>query len=1032
MAVHVMHIKQGNQPMKSRVELIRNVFIIMLLLLLTHSALAAGKKNLVIPAATLQHIQNQKSPQQIYIVGMLEDPVISYSGSITGLSATKPATGGRISPLSTNVKRYIDHLTKSHDTLLHAANAGNSKLYDYHFSFNGFAANLTHTQAKAIAKMPGVAFAIPDIRKFPVTNNSPAFLGLSGDHSAWDKLGDYEKAGEDIIIAVIDTGAWPEHPSFSDQVDFVDRPGSAASDTQVYGPPPAHWKGICQAGDSWSKDNCNNKLIGARYFLDGFLQGGELLPNEYRSARDSDGHGTHTTSTAAGNYGVPATISNTAFGSVSGMAPRARIAVYKACWNDQGCMVSDLTAAIDQAVADGVDVISYSIGSDFPSILGPDDIAFLFAADAGVFASVSAGNSGPDWGTIGSPASVPWVMTVGASTQNRTYIATATLGDNTSVSGASIGAGTAQMSLLDAVDAGSEFCIPGELDATITKDTIVLCKRGKTARVEKSLAVLMAGGAGMILYNSADGQSEILDSHFVPSVHISYSNGLQVKNYIAASQAMAKAQISTAVQTPIDAPSMAAFSSRGPNMAIGDLIKPDITAPGVNILAGQTPMPYSGLEGQLFQLLSGTSMSAPHIAGIAALVRQRHPDWSPAMIKSALMTTAYSEVVKQDGVTPADPFDMGAGHVAPRKALQPGLIFDARLADYYAFLCGDTSVLPVAICNDLAAQGYSFDSSDLNLASVGINQLAGNQTIRRTITNTEKEKLTYRVVVEAPPGVDVRVSPNELKMSKLGSANYTVSFDSTNAHKNNWAYGSLTWVDEDGKRIVRSPLAVFPVAVVAPSHLHGAAVTGSAVMDIQFGYNGEFGSLAHGLIPAQKQADMVVDDPNNDIFTALDTGIGITEHTIVIPEGVILSRISLFDEFTDGQDDLDLYLFGPEAAGFPFAGYSDGAHTSQEEINMRQPQPGVYVAIVHGWETDGPDANYTLFSWALANTDENNLRISAPTSASSGIKATVGLEWSGLIPSNKYLGIVSYHDKSVPTDYMDGLLRDTIVNIDTN
>ncbi len=1016
--------------MKCRVDLIRLTFTFLLLLAMGSNAQAANIQNFSVPQAAWQQIQSQKSPQQIYIIGMIDDPVLNYNGTIAGLNATKPATGTRISPLSADVKQYVDHLTKSHDDLLLAANASNKKLYDYHFSFNGFAAHLTPIQAKAIANMPGVAFAIPDTRKFPVTNNSPEFLGLSGDHGAWDELGDYEKAGEDIIIGVIDTGAWPEHPSFSDQIDFADRPGSTDEDTLVYGPPPAHWKGTCQTGELWSVDNCNNKLIGARYFLDGFIQSGGLVPEEYRSARDSDGHGTHTASTAGGNYGVPAAVFNTAFGNVSGMAPRARIAVYKVCWNDQGCMVSDLTAAIDQAVADGVDVINYSIGSNTPSILGSDDIAFLFASDAGVFASVSAGNSGPGYGTIGSPAGAPWVTTVAASTQNRTYSATVTLGDNSVVSGASIGAGTGQLPLVDAVDAGSELCLLGQLDPVVVKDKIVLCKRGQVARVEKSLAVLQAGGAGMILYNASDSQSEILDSHFVPSIHINNTNGLLVKSYIAVSPLVAVAQISSAVETPISAPTMAAFSSRGANLAVGDIIKPDITAPGVNILAGQTPTPYSGPADQLFQLISGTSMSAPHIAGIAALVRQEHPDWSPAMIKSALMTTAYSDVLKEDGFTPADPFDMGAGHVAPRSALDPGLTYDAQLPDYFAFLCGVTAAVPASICTDLASLGFSFDPSDLNLASIGINQLAGVQTIERTVTNTEKEELEYEVVVEAPPGVDVVVTPSVLEIDKLATAKYTVTFSSANAQMDSWAFGSLTWVDDDGERIVRSPLAVFPVSLAAPAQLFFVATSGSTVFDVQFGYNGDFGSLAHGLIPAQKENDTVVDDPSNDILTALETGIGITQHVVVIPEGAIYSQISLFDEFTDGQDDLDLYLFGPDTAGFPFAGGS-GSGTSAEEINLKLPQPGIYIVLVHGWQTDGPDSNYTLFSWALSNTDETNMNISAPTIASSGTTASIGLDWSGLLPSNKYLGILSYHDKSAPVDYLDGLLKDTIVSVDT-
>ena len=217
-------------------------------------------------------------------------------------------------------------------------------------------------------------------------------------------------------------------------------------------------------------------------------------PDEYDSARDDDGHGTHTASTAAGNANVPASIYGISRGTVSGIAPRARIVAYKGLGN-QGGFTSDLAAAIDQAVADGVDVINYSVGGG-ASLTGADDIAYLFAADAGVFVATSAGNSGSGAGTIGGPASVPWITAVGASTQSRFFQATVVLGNGAGYPGASITAGTGILPLVDAASAGGDLCIPGTLDPAVVTGKIVLCRRGQVGRAEKSLAVMQAGGAG--------------------------------------------------------------------------------------------------------------------------------------------------------------------------------------------------------------------------------------------------------------------------------------------------------------------------------------------------------------------------------------------------------------------------------------------------------------------------------------------------------------------------------------------------------
>jgi hypothetical protein len=965
-----------------------------------------------IPASARESDLKTPNPAKVkagvYIVQLAENPVVAYEGGISGLRATKPPKGQKINPNSSAVRKYATYLDSRHNAVLNAVGAGSGKIYDYRYAINGFAAVLTPAQVEKLQAQPGVLRVWNDELRRAATENSPGFLGLTDSEVGLRaKLG---LKGEDIVIGVIDSGIWPEHPSFSDQTDLADRPGSSGKRTRAYGPPPSDWYGTCQSGEQWSQDDCNYKLIGARYFLDGYGHHG-IIAHDYKSARDADGHGSHTASTAGGNEGVQATLFGVNRGVISGMAPRARLAVYKALWNDGSGYESDLAKAIDAAVADGVDVINYSIGSDAPGFLAADDIAFLFAADAGVFVATSAGNAGPGAGTIGSPSADPWVITVGASTQNRTFQGSVTLSNGPTFSGPSVTGSTGMLPLVDSVSAGSELCLVGELDPAVVAGKIVLCKRGVNARVDKSLAVLMAGGAGMVLYNAADTQSLNADSHWVPSVHITFTDGSAVKAYIDANLGTATARITGGVRTTIPAPWMADFSSRGPNLAAPDIIKPDITAPGVNILAANTPTPSLGATGQLFQVLGGTSMSSPHIAGIGALLKEEHPDWTPAMIKSALMTTAYQDVLKEDGATPADPFDKGAGHVAPNPAVDPGLVYDAGILDYLAFLCGSSSAVGPNTCAALASLGYPFDPSDLNLPSIGIHSLAGIQTVTREVTNVGSEAATYTASWTLP-GIDVTVTPGSLTLPAGGSAAFEVTFTRTAAPLGEYVFGELVW--SDGVHSVRSPIVVRPVPIAAPAQVSGSGDPIS--YDVTFGYTGAFSASARGLIPAVSTPGSVVDDPTN---TFSPDGPGVTAHVVAIPPGTNYARFSLFDDFTDGSDDLDLYVyFGNNLVG------SSGSGTSAEEVNLTNPVPGDYTVYVHGWQTDGAEANYTLFTWLLDTVDAGNMTVSAPSSAVTGASGTISLSFSGLVTATKYLGSVAYSDGA-------NEIGSTIVRVDT-
>lgn len=940
----------------------------------------------------------QKSNYDSYIVIMALDPAIAYEGDMKGYKATKPGKNKKLNPKSAHVRKYTQMLNTTHNEALSRSGvASGNKLHDYNIALNGFAARMSHDQAKLVAKQKGVVRVIPDELRQKTTENSPAFLGLNAP------AGPYSKGytGEGVVVGVIDTGIWPEHPSFADDGTYM-APPVTLDDSR----PNCEFGNTAHNPDDVAFE-CNNKLIGARQMLDTYRALILTDPEEFDSARDEDGHGSHTASTAAGNSGVSASILGIDRGVVAGIAPRAHVISYKGLGVGGG-FSSDLAAAIEQAVADGVDVINYSIGSGSFAI-GADDVAFLFAANAGVFVATSNGNNGPGPATTGSPASVPWLTSVGASTQDRTFQGSAAV-DGVEYLGASVTPGSDDLPLVDAEDADDELCNPGALDENVVSGKIVLCLRGAIARVEKSRAVQLAGGAGMILYNANDGQSEVTDTHYVPSVHINNTDGLVIKDYIATTTEPT-ARINGGESTASSAPFMAAFSSRGPNRLSSDIIKPDVTAPGVNILAGASPITLQPAPfGELFQSISGTSMSSPHVAGLFALLKQAHPDWTPAIAKSALMTTAYQDVNKEDDLTPADPFDMGAGHVNPGgkankgSVFEPGLAYDSGLFEHAAFTCGaDLGVFSAGTCAFLESIGVPTDPSDLNLPSIGVGELAGSQTVVRTVTSVAKENgwRRYSVAVDAPPGYDVSVSPSSVRLKKGMSASYEVTITNAGAPLDEWFFGSLEWADATGHYTVRSPIAVNGTLFAAPQLITGSGVDGSESFDVSFGYTGDYTAAAHGLEPATVTSTNVLQDP--DQF--FDPNDGFSNQHDVTVSGAALLKFAIPPDATEADADLDIFLFDPD--GNLVATSTNGG--TDEVIAVVLPADGTWTLFVQGWQAPGGDSDYDLFSWVVSATPGGgNLSVdSAPASATIGTDS-VDISWTGATAGQWHLGAVSH------------------------
>jgi len=969
--------------------------------------------------------RTQKS-NNLYVVQMVEVPVSSYTGGIAGFAATKPPRGRKINRTDPAVIAYVGYLEARHDETL--ARVGGRKVYDYTYSYNGFAAELSAAQAEALKAVNGVLSVTKDEQQTADTSSTPTFLGLDAPGGLWDQLG-VDRAGEDIVIGIVDSGIWPESLSFSDRTGT--NGNASKSGKRSYQQLPG-WNAKCTPGEAFKASDCNQKLIGAQRFNAAW--GGDAglkaeRPWEFASPRDYNGHGTHTASTAGGNHATPTDGPATLFKAINGIAPRARIAAYKALWSLQdGSQAtgfsSDLVAAIDQAVADGVDVINYSISGTTTNFLDAAEVAFLFAADAGVFVSASAGNAGPATGTVAHPS--PWITTVAAGTHNRNGEGSVTLGSGTTFSGASLATATPFLPLIDATAASLPGADPTAvalcystsfnggkpvLDPAKVAGKIVVCDRGVNARVDKSLAVREGGGAGMLLLNVTPNSLNA-DFHFVPTVHLSDTVRDAVKAYAAGAHPTAKINQATIVYN-VPAPLTAAFSSRGPlNAGGGDLLKPDVIAPGQDILAAVAPPANAGLS---FNIYSGTSMSAPHVAGLAALLKDLHPDWSPMAIKSALMTTGTDVL---DGGTPApntNPiliFRQGAGHVAPTGAADPGLVYDSGFNDWLAFLCGATTGVTPATCTALSGAGYSLDPSDLNVASIAIGNLAGSQTIRRTLTNVGTATATYSAVISGLAGMTTVVTPSSVTLAPGENRAFTITFTRMTAPVNAYVGGQLTWTD--GLHRVRSPVVIRPLALAAPAEV--SSTGGPINYNVTFGYTGSFTASPRGLVAAATAAGSVTDDPG-DAFDPM--GPGVVSFPVTIDPGTSYARFSLFDAKVSPASDIDLYVYRNSDNALVAA---SGGGTSNEEANLLNPSAGGYTVYVHGFAVPGT-ATFTLFTWRLGTTAAGNMAVTAPAAAVTGATGTIGLTFSGLTPGTKYLGSVVYGG-------LAGLPSPTIVRVD--
>lgn len=950
-----------------------------------------------------------------YIVVLAEKPAATYDGGTPGLPATKPEPGKKLDADKAEVRQYEAHLKKKQVEV-----AGRQKVQiqrQFAAAVNGFSATLTADQAIRLAKDPGVLVVAPDTENAPDYSSSE-FLKLSGAGGTWDtRFGGQDAAGKGVVVGVIDTGYTPSSPFFAGEqvsplvgepvvgVPYRTDDGKIAmlkSDGDTF-------VGECQKGVETGADfdgsACNSKVLSAHYFADEFLkyvptQG--RAPQEVLSPVDVDSHGTHTASTAAGNAGVETFVDGRSFGLTSGVAPAAKLSIYKVCWEDTdpnsgGCYSSASVAAVDQAIHDGVDVLNYSISGSTTTTTDPVSMAFLSATSAGIFVAVSAGNSGPTASTVNHGA--PWVTTVAASSFSQELQGTVEFSDGTKFRGASImnrevtnaGVVLSAEAAATAGDGNAALCGPDTLDPEKVSGRVVVCDRGVFDRVSKSAEVARTGGVGMILVNLSSSSLDT-DKHSVPTVHVNPPATESIKAKVAANAGLTVSLVNRdTTGLSLEAqPQIAGFSSRGPLLATGsDLLKPDVAAPGVAVLAGVSPI---GTAGDNYGFLSGTSMASPHVAGLGALILAKNPKWSPAALKSAMMTTA-GDVKLADGAKNTDVHATGAGQVDPARVLDPGLVYDAATADYLAFVQG------TGINLDMQGVGTT-KPRDMNVPSFSLGNLAGKIEVTRTVTALTPG--TYRVKAEVP-GVKVQVSPAALTFSAAGEKKtFKVSFENQGAPLGKFAMGSLTW--QSANNNVTSPIAVRPQSTVAAKDVAFTSEggSGSGAINVVSGTNEPIAMTLDGLSKADSTPVELVPGP----FTgSLDGSNHVKD--VEVPAGSPLAKFSVFS--ANPNADFDMYVLTPTGP------LTVATSSASESISIPNPAAGTYTIYANLYASPNGQATKASVDASVLVPNVGNATLTPnPLRLASGKAGSVTLSWKDL-EVGSYVGRVSFGGAADPT-----------------
>ena len=926
------------------------------------------------PIAAEKYSAKEKSGPDRYIIKLADPPLALYSGGIAGLTATSLRMTGKakLNVNHTDSLAYRNHLSQKRRAL----KSGMGKIlgrtvkfiYEYSVAFNGAVVSLNTQEAAAIEKLPGVVSIQKDVLQKMHTDVGPAWIGAPDIWNGTVGAGTY---GEGIVVGVIDTGINPENPSFVD----------IGGDGYDHSNPRGQYYGACDPADPNYEPTfpCNDKLIGAYDFT-------PLVPDPGNNETpwDVDGHGSHTASTAAGNVVEGAAVeapTTTITRDISGVAPHANIISYRCIRSNGGGWTSVLVAAIEQAVTDGVDVINYSIGSGASDPWNsPIAEAFLAARQLGIFVATSAGNNGPGSETVGSPGNAPWVLTVGASTHDRQFnnLLTGLTEDGepslSDITGKSISAGYGPAGIVYAGDYTNPndpdndpgLCLEPFPSGTFSGE-IVVCDRGQIARIDKGDNVLQGGAGGFVLANDAsNGDSLNSDTHYLPAVHITYNDGVTLKSWLDSESNQSASIAGTSIKIAAgNGDIMAAFSSRGANAPVPSIIKPDVTAPGVDIMAA-----YGTYGAVTYGVIGGTSMSSPHAAGAAALLKALHPTWSPAGIQSALMSTSVTSVFKEDGATSADPFDMGAGRIDVSTSAQAGFVLDETYGNFVA-----------------ANPEAGGDPAELNLASLGNAKCIFSDSWTRVLKSTMNTNIQWTASVINPPDVTLTVVPTVFTLQAGGTRKITISANVSQAPFDEWRFGQVCFIPNNGDVAV----AHFPVAIKSrASNLPDLVVVKEAntagvrtLEDVKAIEITDLDVTLYGLGPADVLEDILYQDTTPDNYS----------DDITPEEGVFRERRYVYSgkkrlvaEIVESTSpDLDLYVWYYDTSWHLMC--ASNSFSAFEYCSIDDPGQGWYDIYVQNWAASDPSGSIPdTFKLAVAEVpgeDSGNMTVAVHDSSTS-------------------------------------------------
>jgi subtilisin family serine protease len=926
-----------------------------------------------------------------YFVRLIESPVALYEGGIEGYKATSPAaknnTNRKLDVKTKKVKAYRTFLNQRQDDVISKATAALGELNVKQrttLAYNGLVVEMTQDQAMKLATVSGIAHIKRETLRQTLTDAGPSIIKAPG---VWDGSATGTSAkGEGMVVGIIDTGVNTDHASFADVgADGYDH--TNPNGEGVY-------SGDC-ATEEWAS-LCNDKLIGVHSYpviTDQYADYNAQVP---ANGEDHNDHGSHTAGTTAGNVlhnvaikNVNGVDSGVAFESMSGVAPHANIVSYQVCKpgeNDaigfSGCYPSLTVLAVEHAIEAGIDALNYSIGGGSSDPWqDADALSFLSARKAGIHVATSAGNSGPGPETVGSPGDAPWITTVAAYTHDRDFTGKAlndfSGGENapSDITGKAITGGVSGKvvyagDFMNANDPEGDpaQCLQPFPAGTFEEGTIVLCDRGAIARVDKGRHVLAGGAAGLILANLQGGATSVVaDAHVLPAIQVNADDGDKLRAWLASgSEHMATITGAELTQNDDVARIAAGFTSRGPNKSVPDVIAPSIAAPGVSIFAATADDQPEGFKEfpapADFGFLSGTSMASPHIAGALTLLASLQPEWSPAEAQSALMLTANQNTLKDDGVTPSDFFDMGAGFANVTAAAQTGLVMDETYANYMG-----------------ANPAVGGTPSQINLATMANSKCVDTCTWIRTVKATKDGSWTSSAAAINDEGFAISVAPATFELEAGQTQELTITADVTAADAG-WNFGNVMLTAE-GMPEVKLPVAAkasgdnLPGSIAITAHRDTGTMTytgftSKELSDIEVGVYDKHTDLIEPQV-----LSVPVDDLDYFVLTLDET----------------IPNIS----FTSSSDatDVDMRILD---ASFANIGASAGPD-SNETVSFVNLPAGTYYIVIDGYatETEGGVDEVTVRVTSIMTDDASLSENVESTVTEEDGKFSLTFKWDG-------------------------------------